>query len=373
MRGMSIPFVPQVAFLALAGLVAGLWLLVRGMAGYRDATRIGDTATSRIASLAAGEVQISGLIEPAELTLVSPLQSRTCVYYRSTIDSTGDGPDLAQKLAELGADFHEERAVGFRVRDATGDIRVFPRGARWDAPVVLDDSTGFTGDQPPGLRLRTGPALAGTGLGREAAIAALLATPVETSDLRPLAILGGSAHGSLAIGDSRHRYREAVLAPGDAVTIIGRALPFSDLDDPAEADVAIGSDLPADDPEVVGDIAEARQAGLLEASPEEAWGNAAIPGFGIGQPVRTPELDPAADRLPLATATRAAAAERTFTISPGTLVLASAPGAPLLVAHGTPSVAVERQQGRFLVGLLGAVLAIGSAVVVAAMLPNALS
>ena len=373
MRGMSIPFVPQVAFLALAGLAAGLWLLVRGMAGYRDATRIGDTATSRISSLAAGEVQVSGVIEPAELTLVSPLQSVTCVYYRSTIDSTGDGPDVAEDLTELGADFHEERAVGFRVRDGSGDIRVFPRGARWDAPVVLDDSTGFMGDQPPGLRLRTGPAVAGTGLGREAAIAALLTPSVTPTEFRPLAILTGGARGSFGSGDSRHRYREAILAPGDAVTIIGRALPFSDLSDPAEADVAVGSDVAADDPEVVGDIAEAREAGLLEATPEEAWGNAAIPGFGIGQPVRIPELDPGADRLPLATATQAAAAERTFTISPETLVLASAPGAPLLVAHGVPSVAVERQQGRFLVGLLGAVLAIGSAVALAAMLPSVLS
>jgi hypothetical protein len=157
------------------------------------------------------------------------------------------------------------------------------------------------------------------------------------------------------------------------VTIIGRALPFSDLRDPAEADIALDSDLASDDPEVMGDIAEARAAGLLEATPEEAWGNAAIPGFGIGQPVRTPELDPEADRLPLATAAQAAALERIFTIAPETLVLASAPGSPLLIAHGIPSVAVERQQGRFLVGLLGAVLAIGSAVALAVMLPSALS
>jgi hypothetical protein len=373
MHWMSIPFVPQVVFLAVAGLAVGLWLLVRGIAGYRDATRIGDTATSRISSLAAGEIQISGVIEPAELTLVSPLQSRPCVYYRSTIDSTGDGPDIARDLTELGADFREERAVGFRVRDTSGDIRVFPRGARWDAPVVLDDSTGLMGDQPAGLRFRTGPAFAGTGLGREAAIAALLTPSVTPDEFRPLAILGGSAHGSFGSGDRRRRYREAILAPGDAVTIIGRALPFSDLRDPAEADIALDSDLASDDPEVMGDIAEARAAGLLEATPEEAWGNAAIPGFGIGQPVRTPELDPEADRLPLATAAQAAALERIFTIAPETLVLASAPGSPLLIAHGIPSVAVERQQGRFLVGLLGAVLAIGSAVALAVMLPSALS
>ena len=59
------------------------------MGSYREATRIGDTATSRIASLAAGEVQVSGVIEPAELTLISPLQSTPCVYYRATVERRG--------------------------------------------------------------------------------------------------------------------------------------------------------------------------------------------------------------------------------------------------------------------------------------------
>ena len=364
---MSLPLVPQIAFVALVGLGSGLWLLARGMAGYRQATRIGDTATSRIATLAAGEVGISGVIEPAELTLVSPLRSAACVYYRSSIGDAGDGPDVA----ELDSDFHEERAVGFRVRDETGDIRVFPRGARWDAPMVLDEATGLMGDEPPGLRIRTGPAVAGTAPGREAAIAALLTSPAPASEFRALSILAGSASGGLDTTGRRRRYREAILAPGDAVTIIGRAMPFADLSDPAEADISLGSQLATDDPEVLGDIAEARQAGLLESTPEEAWGNAAIPGFGIGRPVRAPELDPDADRLPLATASEAAIAQRRFTIAPETLVLASAPGVPLLVAHGIPTVAVERQQGRFLVGLLGAILAIGSAMALALMLTAA--
>jgi hypothetical protein len=358
---MPTDWLPQGIFIALLGLAVGLWLLARGLADYRLATQIGDTSTSRVATLAAGEVQVSGVIEPAELTLVSPLQSTTCVYYRSTIDGADDGIDIGPDLGGLGADFFEERAVGFRVRDASGDIRVFPRGARWDAPATLDDSTGLMGDEPPGLRIRTGSALAPTGLGREAAIAALLATPTAAREFRPLAILGGSAHRGLGSGDRRRHYREAILAPGDAVTILGRALPFSDLADPAEADMAIGLEVQPDDPEVLGDIAEAREAGLLETSPEAAWGNAAIPGFGIGQPVRSPVLDPGATALPLAERTKAAEAERRFSIAPETLVLASAPGQPLLIAHGLPSAAVDRRQGRFLLGLLGAVLAIASA------------
>jgi hypothetical protein len=363
MRTMPSEFVPQIALLAAAGVVAGLWLLVRGMTGYRDATRLGDTATSRIATLAAGEVQVSGVIEPAELTLISPLQSATCVYYRSTIDDGGDGPDP-------GAAFAEERAVGFRVRDATGDIRVFPRGARWDAPMHLDEATGVMGDAPPGLRLRTGTAVAETGLGREAAIAALLTVPVAQSST--LSILGNARSMYGSGSGQRHRYREALLVPGDAITVVGRAMPFVDLADPTEADVELGPGLAADDPEVAGDIAEARSVGLLEDSPEEAWGNAAIPGFGIGRPVRPPELDSAANALPIASPTEAADAERRFRVAPETLVLASAPGVPLLIAHGLPGVAVERQQDRFLIGLLGAVLAIVSALVLALMAPSAL-
>jgi len=60
MQSMEIPFIPQLVFLAIGGVVGGLWLLVRGMRGYGTATQIGDTATSRIATLAAGEVQLSG-------------------------------------------------------------------------------------------------------------------------------------------------------------------------------------------------------------------------------------------------------------------------------------------------------------------------
>src|SRR5688572_18945474 len=157
----------QVAALLTAGVLAGLWLLARGMVGYRTAVRIGDTGSSRIATLAAGEVRVSGRIETAEMLLVSPLQQAPCVYYRSTIESVDDD-------VEASDDRVEERAVGFRVVDESGDVRVFPRGARWDAPLCFDDRTGAFGEEPPGLSLRTGSAVGPAELDREAAIAALL-------------------------------------------------------------------------------------------------------------------------------------------------------------------------------------------------------
>jgi hypothetical protein len=353
--------------LAIAGVAVGLWLLVRGMAGYQTATRIGDTGTSRIGSLAAGEVRISGVIEAAEVTLVSPLQSEPCVYYRATVDADGDGA--------LDADLREERAVGFVVRDATAGIRVFPRAARWDAPERFEGRTGAFGEVPPGLALRTGGAIAQpvAQLDRDAAIAELLTVRPEVDAARhpllrgvELGGIGGLGIGLGGAGRGR-RYREARLAPGDAVTVVGRAMPFSDLADPAEADIALGSEVAADDYEVTADVAEAREAGLLADSAEEAWGNAAIAGFGIGRPVRAPELDAEATPLPLAPAEEAARTERRFAIAPETLVLASAPDVPLLIAHGVPGIAADRYQDRFLVGLLGAVVAIGCALALALM------
>lgn len=345
----------QVGGLLVAGVVAGLWLLGRGMNGYRTATRIADTGTSRIATLAAGEVRISGRIEAAEMVLVSPLQSVPCVYYRSSIDRgdrDADGPD----------DFSEERAVGFRVVDETGDVRVFPRGGRWDAPVRFDEHMGTFGESPAGLSMRTGSAVGPAEVDREAAIAALLTVrPAASGDSHDGD--GGSVLAAIAGGPPSRgvHYREARLAPGDAVTVVGRALPFSDLADPTEADEALSSGIAADDAEVTADLAEARAAGLLADDAEHAWGNAAIPGFGIGRPVRPADIDPAADTLPLGTAEDAARAERRFAIAPETLVLVGAPDVPLLIAHGIPGAAEDRNQSTFVVGLLGAVLAIGSA------------
>ena len=164
----------------LLGVVAGVYLLWRGIGGYRTAVTLGDTATSSITSLAAGEVRISGTIEPAEVTLVSPLQSVPCVWYRARVKSSGDDD------REI---FAEERAIGFRVRDADGSIRVFPAGARIGAERRFDGQTSFMGDAPAGLNPRIGSAFgpaAGpdpeTPEGREAAIAALLTVRMPTGE-----------------------------------------------------------------------------------------------------------------------------------------------------------------------------------------------
>ena len=339
---------------AAAGIVVGVGLLLRGFSGYLSAGRIRGTSPSRISSIAVGEVLVTGAAEPAEVLLVSPLQSTECVYYRAGIReaSEGEGTDV----------FREERAVGFRVRDPSGSVRVFPRGARFDVPDRFEGTADGI-DGPAGLQPRTGPVYAPGPDDREARIAQLLTVR------RPggLSLLGPNGL-PVGVGGGRRRYREARIEPGEIVTVVGRALPFSELSDPTDANLVDGTGLASDDPEILGDIAEARAAGVLESTPEAAWGNAAIPGFGIGRPVRTPELDPAATPLPLASPEAAARAEATFDIGPEALVLATTDDARLAISLGAPAVAATRADWQFLTGLFGAVLAIASAVGLALLL-----
>ncbi len=342
--------------LAGIGVVAGLFLLARGFDGYRSFVRVGDTSTSMIASLAAGEARVSGVVETAELTLVSLLQSVPCIYYRSTVNGKDD----------RDSGYTEERSIGFRVRDTSGSLRVFPRGARFDAPVRFEGETDLLGGEPSALDIRRGGATASTEIDRAAAELALL-TVQSAETLRPQPSLRGSR------GHGRKSYREIRLEPGDAVTIVGRAIPFSDVADPTGSDIGTGAADDLDDPEVAADLAAARARGELADNAASAWGNATIPGFGIGRPVSTPTLDGAADVLPLAEPEATAAAARTFVIEPETLVLAVVPGVPLLIAHGIPSAVAGRGQGRFMIGLLGAVLAIGSAMIFAMSLGETLT
>ncbi len=306
-------FIPSVAAVSGVGIVGGLALLGRGMRGHGLASRIADTSTSAIASIAAGEVRVSGVVEAAEVTLVSRLQSVPCVYYRAVVDEDGDGTTGRGRLVE-------ERAVGFRVRDDTGELRVFPRDARIEAPERWQDRSSLLGEQPAGLALRT-----------EAAFrSAEPDTAAQIEDLLRVHVREASGDGwSGATSGASRSYREARLEPGDVVTIVGQALPFGDLGDPTGADLGLGTGGLADDPEVAMDLAEAREAGALADDPAAAWGNAAIPGFGIGRPVRPATIDPGAHPLPLGDAADAARAERTFEIAPETLVVAAAPDAPL--------------------------------------------
>jgi hypothetical protein len=363
--GADVPDV-RVLLVLVGGIAGGLFLLARGLADYRAGSRLGGISTSRIASIAVGEVLVSGTAEPIELTLVSPLQSAPCLYYRSRVTDSGETE---------GEVFREERAVGFRVRDATGAVRVFPAGARFDVPDRYDEHSGRWDGDPVGLQPRVGSAF-GPGPDRESQVAALLTVRDPSADpwSRPLPpggpiILGGGAR--LAVAASNRHFTEARIEAGDVVTVVGRVLPFSELSDPSAANLLDVSMVSALDPEVAADLAEARASGQLAANPAEAWGNAAIEGFGIGQPVRPPVLDPAATPPPPADPALEERAREAFEIAPEDLVLASVEGEPLFVSMGAPAAIAARHRGPILLGLVGAIVAIASAMTLAILLGGA--
>jgi hypothetical protein len=188
---------------------------------------------------------------------------------------------------------------------------------------------------------------------REAQIAALLTVrkPDNWSLLDRAAL-------PLSTTNRRSHYREARIEPGDVVTVMGRVVPFADLEDPASANLADGTGLDSADPEIAADLAEAREAGVLAATPEEAWGNAAIEGFGIGKPVRSPELDPAATPPPPPDPTLAARARAAFEIAPDALILATSEEVPILVSLGAPTQVAARADRQFILGLVGGALSI---------------
>lgn len=354
---------PTLLAVLVAGIVGGLVLLARGFAGYAAAGRIGGTSASRISSIAVGEVLVTGTAEPIELTLVSPLQSALCVYYRSRVGGSARSD---------GDTFREERAVGFRVRDATGAVRVFPGNARFDVPDRFDERSGALDGAPPGLALRDGSAF-GPGTNRQAQIDALLtvhrtAGTVEASPLAAVTVGSGGtmlSGGPIAVARGGRRFREARIEPGDVVTVLGTVVPFGEIADPTAANLLDGSAVATDDPEIAADLAAARAAGTLAGSAADAWGNAAIEGFGIGRPVRPPHLDPAATAPPPPDPAIAARAREAFDIAPDALVLAGRRDAPLLVSLGPPATVETRQQGRFVLGLLGAIVSIASALALA--------
>jgi hypothetical protein len=338
----------QLFLLASLALVVGIAVFVRGLVSYARSSRVTSIATSPAAALAAGEVRLTGRIEPIVSTLVSPLQSRPCVWYRSSIVEAGD------REREV---LCEERSVEFMLRDSTGTVRIVPRDVRWEVPDAFDESDSMTHEPPPGLAVRTGPSsTVSTDADREAAIASLLT-------VRPSA---GGPDGVTLDGGPRRRYREARLEPGDQVTVLGFALPFGSLPGKPAAE-AVFEPAP-EDPTLGADLAEARDAGLLADTPEEAWGNAAIPGFGIGKPTETPVLDPGAQRLPAASPAQAEKAARLFEVPDEELVVSSGPGAGLVVYPGRPEEAAAQHDRAFVIGLGGATMATMSALALVLMI-----
>jgi hypothetical protein len=342
-------------FFVVAGLVGGLALFARGLVAYRRDRLISSVATSSLDGIAAGEVRVTGVVKPIEQTLISPLQSAPCVWYRARVETTGKNSRVL---------LDEEKSQEFHIRNETGQIRVVPRGARWEIRPVFDEGTSWSGSEPVGLQRRSGPAYAAhverdpeqmTELERATAAQTLLtvqqpAAPEPGEDW--LVANDWSASAGLAASTGK-RYREARLEPGQTVTILGQAWPWGEV-----REVLLtwnpSSNVEAD---IAGDIAYARETGTLAASAEEAWGNAAIPGFGIDAPTAEPELDPRAHQPDAPGGEVHEDALEKYDIPDEELVLSRGLKGGMAIYAGSSKAATSHHDMAFVLGIVGAVMA----------------
>jgi hypothetical protein len=373
---------PYLLMLGIAGMLAGFVAFVHGLGAYRREAVVGSIATSSVDGLAAGEIRLTGTVKPLAVTLVSALQSATCVWYHSKIT---EGGDPGRVLLD------EQRSIDFLLDDGTGSVRVVPRGLRARIDPAFNESTDVLGVDPIGVDRREGAGSMVAGQAdHDAAVADLLTVRPPAHDLDDQTVnatLGFAGFGMgfgtrvRSPGHARRHYIEERIAPGDRITIVGQARPYSEVD-PIGPDATADLDPTTfDDPTLVSELEEARATGALAGSAREAWGNAAIPGFGIGKPTERPVLEagatpeePVTSQADAAQAAHAAHAPGKDEATPATLdapppetlVIATSDSTPLTVYAGTPTEAVAFDRDAFYRGLAGGALAIVCAVAIAA-------
>lgn len=143
-------------FLGGVGTLLGLAFFLSSFSRLKLLRAITNTPTSKVRSAAMGFVELNGLAEPDGEPLTGPLSGVPCVWWRFTVEeerkrtnSEGESETYWHTLAD------ERLDRPFRLRDATGELRVDPQGAEVDTKPRLKTTSGglFSGAKPTGPRM----------------------------------------------------------------------------------------------------------------------------------------------------------------------------------------------------------------------------
>jgi hypothetical protein len=100
---------------------------------------IENTPTSKVRSIAMGNVEVYGEVVPEEKTLKSPITGKDCVYYDYKIkEQRSNGKSTYWVTLKSGND-----AVKFYLKDSTGSVLVDTKGAKVDIPDDYSFNSGF--------------------------------------------------------------------------------------------------------------------------------------------------------------------------------------------------------------------------------------
>jgi hypothetical protein len=114
----------------MIGFFAGMWLFFNGFLWLQQKRMIENTPTSKIRSLAMGNVEVYGEVLPQKKMLKSPLLGKDCVYYDYRIQEEMHARDYTYWATIKKG----QKAVEFMLRDSTGEVLVNTKGAKIEIP-----------------------------------------------------------------------------------------------------------------------------------------------------------------------------------------------------------------------------------------------
>ena len=139
-RRLALP--PEISsFLTLlfgtSGVIAGLYLFLRGFRLLQQKRWIEDTPVAKIGAAAIGQAKVFGRVT-GPYTLLSPLAGTDCYYYRALAWSGGE----SRYESTPGGRATETLFAPFFVEDESGRVMIDPRGAQIELAADYDEQIG---------------------------------------------------------------------------------------------------------------------------------------------------------------------------------------------------------------------------------------
>jgi hypothetical protein len=130
---------------SVAGVIAGAWSFLGGFRAMRLQRLIQNTPTARARSVAMGLVELQGRVR-ARSRVSAPFSMRPCAWWEvelQTIRSSNKGTKGWNTV------HREQSGNPFYLEDETGNVLVYPQGARVSAGSLIQEETGGLGVPEP--------------------------------------------------------------------------------------------------------------------------------------------------------------------------------------------------------------------------------